>query len=317
MTQIKSNRWIGDMAHPDIRALDVGMLRAFDALMRERSVSRAAGRLFLSQPAVSAALNRLRRVFGDPLFTRTPHGVVPTPRAEQIAPQVQRLLADLAALLDDGQGFDPAASDRIFRIAGSDHASRNVLPELTRRLAAVGSDIRIQWQASAPGTPEERLLRGDLDLAVVARIRPPRELHAQVLVEDRYVYALRTGHPRAGEPLTLDLFCAIPQTILGYGSAVLDERIDELLARSGRRRRAMTTVTGFAQVMDQIEQADHAAVLGSRVARRFGARLQVQPLPSELDLPTYRTLMCWAPRLDTDPGLRWLREAVAEGYADA
>jgi DNA-binding transcriptional LysR family regulator len=88
----------------DIRSLDVGMLRTFDALMRERSVSRAAARLFLSQPAVSASLNRLREVFDDPLFTRTGHGVTPTPRAHALAPQIGKVLADLARLLEG----DPA-----------------------------------------------------------------------------------------------------------------------------------------------------------------------------------------------------------------
>src|ERR1700739_3687329 len=98
------------MAQRDIRSLDVGMLRTFDALMRERSVSRAATRLFLSQPAVSASLNRLRDTLGDPLFTRTAHGVEPTARAHALAGQVERVLADLSAMLEPGEGFDPAAS---------------------------------------------------------------------------------------------------------------------------------------------------------------------------------------------------------------
>src|SRR4051812_21895445 len=109
---------MADMKPRDIRSLDVGMLRTFEALLRERSVSRAAERLFLSQPAVSASLQRLRDAFGDPLFTRTSHGVVPTPRALALGPQVERVLADIAALLDDARPFDPATSSRIFRIAG-------------------------------------------------------------------------------------------------------------------------------------------------------------------------------------------------------
>src|SRR5687767_9886323 len=104
------------MGQRDIRSLDIGMLRAFDALMRERSVSRAAARLFLSQPAVSASLNKLREVFGDPLFTRTSHGVVPTARAHALAPQVQEVLRGIAGLLDADEAFDPARSSRIFRI---------------------------------------------------------------------------------------------------------------------------------------------------------------------------------------------------------
>ena len=136
------------MANRDIRSLDVGMLRAFEALALERSVSRAAARLFLTQPAVSAALHRFRDTFGDPLFTRTAHGMEPTARALALAPLVDKVLADIATLLEADQPFDPAASDRIFRIAGSDHASHLLLPELSRRGGRTGRlDIPTEAQA--------------------------------------------------------------------------------------------------------------------------------------------------------------------------
>lgn len=298
------------MPEADIRGLDIGMLRAFDALMRERSVSRAAAQLFLSQPAVSASLSRLRRTFGDPLFTRTAHGVAPTPRAEVLAPQVERVLADIAVLLQGEQPFEPAGSDRIFRIAGSDHISSKLLPALSQRLEASGSGIRIVWEPPGAGSLPERLHRGDLDIAVVARLKTPRDMQTVALYEDHYVYALRAGHPRAGEPVTLDLFCEVPQTFLGYGSSVLDDRIDELLAQSGRRRRAQVAVTSFGQILHQLEHSDHAAVLGRRVAAAHAERLHIAPLP--LELPTYQVLLCWDLRSDSDPGARWLRTQVRD-----
>src|SRR4051812_6299771 len=163
------------MSRPDIRGLDVGMLRTFDALMQEQNVSRAAGRLFLSQPAVSASLNRLREAFGDPLFTRTSHGVVPTARAIALGPQVERVLADIAGLLDGG-GFEPARSNRIFRIAGSDQASRLLLAALSRELTDLGSSVRLLWEPPAGSRPlAERLDDGELDVAVVARIHRPQD----------------------------------------------------------------------------------------------------------------------------------------------
>ena len=207
----------------DIRSLDIGMLRTFDALMRERSVSRAAARLFLSQPAVSASLNRLREAFDDPLFTRNAHGVTPTPRAQALAAQVEKVLGDIGALLEAGRAFDPGASDRIFRIAGSDFASRNILPALGRTLAGCGSAIRLVWEPPGTWSLPERLHRGDLDLAVIARLRMPRDMEMRVLYEDHYVYAVRAGHPAAGQPVTLDMFCAVPQIFLGYGSSILDD----------------------------------------------------------------------------------------------
>lgn len=296
------------MNRRDIRGLDVGMLRTFDALMREKSVSRAAERLFLSQPAVSASLNRLREVFDDPLFTRTGHGVLPTERAHALAPQVQKVLADLAGLLETDQPFDAASSNRIFRIAGSDHASRMLLPALSRTLIALGSSIRVVWVPPGTWSLAEHLHKGELDLAVIARIQVPREFESQVLYEDSYVYAMRKDHPRAGEPVTLDSFCEVPQIFLGYGTSMLDDLIDETLAAVGRQRLAQIAVTSFGQIVHHLRHSDHAAVLGGRVARQFADELHIQPLP--FALPRYQSLLCWDARTAGDGGIQWLKQQV-------
>lgn len=303
------------MTQRDIRSLDVGMLRTFDALMREKNVSRAAARLFLSQPAVSASLNRLREVFGDPLFTRTSRGVVPTERALALAPQVQKVLDDLAALLEADRPFDPATSHRIFRVAGSDHASRMLLPALSRSLIALGSGIRLVWVPPGTWSLAEHLNRGQLDLGVVARIQPPRDLAMQVLYEDRYVYVMRKDHPLAGQPVTLDSFCAVPQIFLGYGTSTLDDLIDETLAQGGRQRLAQIAVSSFGQIVHQLQHSDHAAVLGGRVARQFAGLLHIQPLP--FPFPGYQSLMCWDPRSDADGGVQWLKQQIARIAAEA
>lgn len=289
----------------DIRSLDIGMLRTFDALMRERSVSRAAARLFLSQPAVSASLNRLRDVFDDPMFTRTAHGVVPTARAVALSPQVEKVLADIAGLLDAGQGFDPASSQRIFRIAGSDHASHLVLPPLARRLGSLRSPIRIVWEAAATSDLADRLHKGDLDLGVVARIHPPRDMETRVLYEDRYVVVTRHGHPLAGRPVTIDSFCATPQVFLGYGTSALEDLIDEAVARAGRRRPAQIAVSSFGQIVDLLQHSDHAAVIAARVARTHGDKVLAHELPFEL--PGYQMLLCWDARAGADVGVQWLK----------
>lgn len=296
------------MARRDIRSLDVAMLRTFDALLREQNVSRAAARLFLSQPAVSASLQRLREVFGDPLFTRAAHGMLPTPRALALGPQVEQVLAGLAALVEQEGPFEPARSQRIFRIAGSDHASRLLLPELSRTLVAAGSGIRIVWVPPGSWSLAEHLHKGELDLAVVARVQVPRDLPTRVLYEDHYVYVMRKDHPRAAEPVTLDSFCAIPQVFLGYGTSTLDDLIDETLARGGRQRLAQVAVSSFGQIVHHLRHSDHAAVLGGRVARQFAQELHIQPLP--FDLPGYTSLLCWDARSDADPAVQWLKAEI-------
>lgn len=298
------------MGERDIRSLDIGMLRTFEALMRDRSVSRAAESLFLSQPAVSASLNRLRETFTDPLFTRTGHGVAPTARALELAPRVEQVLADIGALLQAERTFDPETSQRIFRIAASDFPGYSVLPILGRTLAACGSPVRLLWEPLGTWSLEERLERGDLDVAMVARLNLPRELCYHVLCEDHFVYAVRRGHPLEGKQLTLDAFCTVPQVFLGYGTHVLDDFIDEQLARRKRQRRAQIAVSSFGQILHLLQCSDHAAVLPRRVADAHVERLTLFEPPFEL--PHYQSLLCWHAQAHADPGNRWLRGQILQ-----
>ena len=296
------------MSQTDIRSLDIGMIRTFDALMRERSVSRAAARLFLSQPAVSASLARLRKVFDDPLFIRTGHGVEPTPKARRLAPKIEKALFEFASLFDEQEGFSPSQSSRIFRVAGSDYPSSWVLPALGRILANCGSAIRIVWEPVGGVNLQDALSRGELDLAMIARIKPPQDLAHVTLYEDHYVYALRRDHPRVAEPVSLESFCDIPQIFLGYGTSTLDDRIDAILAASGRQRKARMVVSSFAQIIHQLEHSDYAAVLGHRIALTHANKLVAQALPFEL--PTYSSFLCWDKKAEQDLGVEWLKSQI-------
>src|SRR5262249_15700372 len=198
--------------------------------------------------------------------------------------------------------------NRIFRIAGSDQVSRLLLPGLSRTLIALGSGIRLVWVPPGSWSLAEHLHRGELDLAVVARIQRPRDIATEVLYEDPYVYVMRRAHPRANEPVTLESFCAVPQIFLGYGTSTLDDLIDETLARTGHRRLAQVAVSSFGQIVHQLRHSDHAAVLGGRVARAYADELRIQPLPFEL--PGYQSLVCWAQRAQADAGIAWLKEQV-------
>lgn len=305
--KIQAKFSISDMARRDIRGMDLGLLRIFDALMRERSVSRTATRLFLSQPAVSAALGRLRDTFGDPLFTRTSHGVEPTAKALALAPRVERVLVELTGLLE-GDGFDPAASARIFRIGGSDHACRVFLPALVRTLAAQASGVRVFWHPVAFVSMAEQLRRGDIDIALLPRMSPPEAVEFEALYQDGYCFAARRDHPRFRGGVTLGDFCAVPHVFLGYGTSVLDDLVDERLAALGRARVAQVAVTSFGQMLDLLDASDHVAILPGVVARTHAQRLCVHPLPVEV--PGYTLYVCWHRRSGADAGLRWLRDEL-------
>lgn len=299
------------MGSVDIRSLDVSMLRTFEALMTERSVSRAAARLFLSQPAVSASLKRLREVFGDPLFTRSSHGVEPTARALALHPHVQAVMSELGRLLSAGQGFSVAESSRVFRIIGSDAMSLRVLPRLCAELSACGSAARILWDQGNYGA-HERLLRGDADLGLLPSISMPRELTTERLYEDHYVAVTPRGVFPAD--FTMADFCTWPQVFLGYGSGVLEDLVDRAVAKAGARRHAQVAVGSFAQMAGLVAEGRHIAIFPSRTAARFAAQVDARPLP--FALPTYEMVVCTHPRADADPGVQWLKTTVAQIVRD-
>lgn len=284
------------------------MLRTFDALLTERSVSRAASRLFLSQPAVSSSLKRLREVFGDPLFTRTAHGVEPTPRAHALAPHVHAVLADVARLLAAGREFEPALSDRVFRMAGSDNMSRLILPPLCGLLTRLGSGIRLFWEAANYAALGERLQRGDADFGLLPRASSPANLSSELLYDDSYVFVTRRG--RFSPPLSMADFCSAPHVFLGYGRSALDDTIDQILARAGQRRHTQVAVTSFEQMVDLLVRAEHVSVFPARVASQYSDALESFSLPFEL--PRYGMYLCWSHRFDEDPGIQWLKTEVVK-----
>lgn len=296
------------MGQSDIRGLDLPMLRTFDALLREGSVSRAAARLFLSQPAVSASLKRLREVFGDPLFTRTGHGIVPTPRALALAPRVEAVLNEMHKLMNLEQAFDPATSDRILRITGSDHTCRVMLPLLCAELSQRGSRMRLSWELADYSRLTERLRKGDVDVGLHPRLSPATGVESTLLYEDGYVVVGRHAHPAMASPMGLDAFCAAPHAVLGQTRSVLDDTVDQALARKGRERHVQAAVATFSQMVDLMCSSALIAVFPQRVARHYAGQLACTALPFEL--PDYRLYVCWAERSNADPAVLWLKDEI-------
>lgn len=304
------------MAETNIRNLDVSMLRTFDALMRERSVSRAATRLFLSQPAVSQSLRRLRQAFDDPLFTRTPHGVTPTAKAQALQMQVTGILADLERLLQDAQGgFNPATAQRVFRLAGGDYSFRIVLPTLAARLQQQAPGIQLQWLALDFVELDQQLAHGDVDLALVPRLAPQQDASSESLYEDAYVLVLARQHPLAhGAPLSVTQFCSVPHAILGSGTFRLETLIDDALARLGHRRQRGITVSTTTQLLQLVEHGVYGAVVPQRIVALHRDTLHDAGMP--LALPPYTLQLCQHARHQHDAGVAWLRRQVVDILCD-
>ena len=200
---------------PDLRTLDLNLLKTLDALLDERSVTRAAARLSLTQPAVSGMLTRLRDNFGDPLFIRAPHGMVPTLRAQQLAPVVKQILNDINTLLQPAQ-FDPLTADFTFTLAATDYALKAVVVPFIAALKVRAPMIRVRVTPVEPERLTTQFEQGKIDLALLTPSTTPGDLHSRTLYEERYVCMLRADHPDARAPLSLDRFCALEHILVSY-----------------------------------------------------------------------------------------------------
>lgn len=294
----------------DPSRVDPGLLVSLDALLAERSVTAAARRLGISQPALSARLARLRALFGDDLLVGNAHGMSPTPRAEAIRERLHGLLRDLDALMAEGAGFDPATAERRFAIAASDLEHALLMPSLLARLAAEAPGLRIAGLALDTGALAERMERGAVDLAVTVAQKTPAAFPARRLGEHDFRVVWRERHPRLGETIDLDAFCAECHVLVSPLGGAFRGAVDHALDAVGRTRRVVASLPGFSLVPGVIRASDLIAVVPAALARREAAGLRVAKLPVETD--GFTLFLSWHPRQKNDPGHTWLRARVVE-----
>ncbi len=298
----------------NVRDIDLNLLRVFDAVLRERGVTPAAARLGLTQPAVSNALARLRALFGDALFVRTPAGMDATPFARGVAEPVRQALALLESALAHGPGFEPASATRAFRFYMSDLGQVEFLPPLVERVQRAAPGVRLEAVAADLQHIGDALGTGALDLAVgfLPALGPPVERHA--LFRDPYVCLMRAGHPAIARKLTLKRFLEASHVLVTYrggGHRV----IEEALERAGAARRIALRVPHFTVVPMVLERTDLILTLPARVARVYERQGHFKAVPPPLAMPPAEVAVHWHQRFDADPGNRWLRAQVIELFS--
>jgi DNA-binding transcriptional LysR family regulator len=290
----------------NLRRVDLNLLVIFDALMRERNVTRAADKVGLSQPAFSNALSRLRAFFEDDLFLRGPDGMRPTARALELADQVHEALAAIDAALDPVR-FDPATAHRTFNIETNDYVVTAFFPALMQllRKQAPGVDIRVSPQA---GRAFERLDAQEIDLAISAFGDPPERFGVEDLSQDGYGVVMRRNHPLAEEKLTVARYAAASHVLVTPRG---DPRgfVDEQLAEKGLTRRIALTVNQFASALPVVAGTDLIATLPLRIAsigaKRFGLMMKDAPILPPRGFQEVQ--MIWHKRLGAHPANVWLR----------
>ena len=289
-------------------AFDLNLLIVFDAVMQERSVTRAGGRIGLSQPAMSHALNRLRHMLKDPLFVRTPQGMVPTPRAEMLAQPLRNALSEMQHALEPA-AFDPSTSDRRFVLALNNYAAIVLAPPLVAAVSAASPAVYLDLRPSGTLDIVDRLDRGDLDLALGSLDSPGERFATAPLLEDAFVMVMRRGHPASRGKLTAKVFAALPH--LEISSSREDTSfIDSWLGDQGVARRIALRAPYLSAALI-LAQSDLVATLSRRIAQEF-----IRNHPLELRKPPFessrvRTVMVWHRRLDRHPAHRWLRDVIA------
>jgi DNA-binding transcriptional LysR family regulator len=293
----------------NVQDIDLNLLRVFDAVLRERGVTAAAARLGLTQPAVSNALARLRALFGDALFVRTPAGMDATPFARGVAEPVRQALALLESALAHGPGFDPATSTRAFRFYMSDLGQIEFLPPLIERVQRVASGVRLEAVAADLEHIADALATGALDLAVgfLPGLGPP--VRRRPLFRDPYLCLMRADHPE--KRLTRKKFLEASHVLVTYrggGHRVIEEAFE----RAGLTRRIALRVPHFSVVPMVLERTDLILTLPARVARVFERRGKFRTVPPPVPIPQAEVAVHWHERFEADPGNRWLREQIIE-----
>jgi DNA-binding transcriptional LysR family regulator len=295
----------------NLRGFDLNLLVIFDTLVAERNITRAAKAIGMTPSAVSHALQRLRQTFNDPLFERSPMGMVPTRRAQELTPFVRTALHSIRHGIALHRDFDAATSQRTFSIRLSHFMSECLLPRLCARVRAEAPGVTLVI-GQLPDDDENAYGPGDLQIRVGARARGP-DYKRERIWHDPFMVAMRRGHPAHGQEFSLDSFLEL--TFLDIASALIDRRtLDEVLKSRGLARRIAVTIPTLAGVVSILHHTELCAVLPQRWVTLYSAPndLTVAPLP--IGGIEYAVDMVWHAREEKDAGHRWLRRLIAQEF---
>jgi DNA-binding transcriptional LysR family regulator len=298
----------------DIRAVDLNLLKAFDALISERAVTRAAGRIGLSQPAMSHALSRLRGLFSDDLFVRTPTGMEPTARAREIAPLVSAAIEHIEAALNLGVGFDPAKSTGIFTAGMAEYAEVAFVGRLAEAFAREAPRATLRLTPLTGVDAAEQLDRGAIDVAIAHLGTLPTHIESVLLLRDPFVVVARRGHPIAGQQLSIEAYAALNHVLVSPRGAT-NGALDRILVDFGLRRRIALLVATYLALPVALAAANLVATVPRRIARQIAATAEIETMPLPIDF-SMTVSMAWHRRAAGEPAQSWFRSRLIEAARD-
>lgn len=290
-----------------MESTDLNLLVSLDALLQEGSVTGAAKRVGLSTPAMSHALARIRERLGDPILVRSGRGMLLTPRAVALKPQVHEVVGEARRALAPERPFVPAELARSFVVHASDYVLTVLGATVDRILRAEAPRVSVRF---VPNTADDSVVLRDQgsDLAVGIYGDLPQEMRTRQLLTDRFVSVVRRDHPASGRRMTLERFVALDHVQVaprgqpgGY--------LDDVLRARGLSRNVARAVPYFLTALQLVAETDYVLTVSERIARRYEAPLGLSVFEAPVRLRPYALSLVWHPRLDADAGHRFLREA--------
>jgi len=293
----------------DIGSLDLNLLATLDVLLTEQNVTRAARRLKLSQPALSARLARLRIVLGDQLLLPGPRGMVPTARAIALRQPLRAALDGVRDVVATANPFVPSTAEGTVAIVASDYVQYAVLMPLVLRLRKEAPGIRIAWRTADIEAGIRPFEQGLADLYLTIPQDIPDGLRMKPLFTENYVSISRADHPVLQGWLDLETFCSLEHIIVSPEGGGFSGPTDVALAALGHARRVMLSASGFLMVPEMVARSEMVALVPRRIVQGRGLALQILPPP--IRVPGFTIAMAWHDRTATHPLHRWMREMIA------
>lgn len=290
---------------------DLNLLPIFVVLMEERSVTRAAKRLGITQPALSNALTRLRTMLQDPLFIRERYGVQPTQLAQDLMPVIGTALAALDNVVLSQQTFDPAEADRLVTIAPNSYVEFVLVPAIVTRLREQAPGIRLRLTPFGSDLAETGVISGTTAMVMGRIVDPPDNLVVQHLMDDSLACVVRADHPEIHDSMSREQYERLRHVnMLPPGR--LRVGLFQALERQGLRRKVAVSVTHFLAIPEMVAVTDYCATLPRQICRRLAHDRRLKVVPAPVDLGTFPVEMAWHVRYRHDPAHRWLRSLIGE-----
>jgi LysR family nod box-dependent transcriptional activator len=295
----------------NFRGLDLNLLVAMDALLTERSTTRAGERIYLSQSAMSGALARLRHFFDDDLLIQVGHRMVLTPLGEDLVAPIREALLGIEAIVHKDRIFDSSTSNRRFRIMSSDYAAIVLMSRALPAIQEKAPNIGIELVANSE-SPSQALERGDVDLLVTARQFSSKVHPAEELFRDDYTCVAWAGNRSVGEELTLTQYLASGHVVARFGREQVRSVEEQFVTDSGIERRVDVVVMGFSMLPHFVVGTSRIATLHTRLARHYAQWLPLRTVKPPIDIPPVIEVMQWHNFRNDDRGLGWLRRELTE-----